>query len=179
MHGIEAWANLSGVQERLLNQANKILAVSEFTRNIVLNKYPKLQDKIIVFNNSLNGIAKYEFNELERNIFRAKLNLEDHQKLIVTIGRLLNTEAYKGYDKTIEAIAKLKNINVVFHIIGKSEEIEKNRIQNLINKNSLQTQVKLIGFVNDDELTSYYQAADLFVMPWHKGVAEATRWNLA
>ena len=165
LHGIEAWANLSGVQERLLNQANKILAVSEFTRNIVLNKYPKLKDKIIVFNNSLNGIAKYEFNELERNKFRAKLNLEDHQKLIITIGRLLNTEAYKGYDKTIEAIAKLKNINVVFHIIGKSEEIEKNRIQNLINKNSLQTQVKLIGFVNDDELTSYYQAADLFVMP--------------
>ena len=51
LHGIEAWANLSGVQERLLNQANKILAVSEFTRNIVLNKYPKLKDKIIVFNN--------------------------------------------------------------------------------------------------------------------------------
>ena len=165
LHGIEAWANLSGVQERLLNQANKILAVSEFTRNIVLNKYPKLKDKIIVFNNSLNGITKYEFNELERNKFRAKLNLDDHQKLIITIGRLLNTEAYKGYDKTIEAIARLKINNVVFHIIGKSEEIEKVRIQNLINKNNLQTQVKLIGFVNDDELTSYYQAADLFVMP--------------
>ncbi len=165
LHGIEAWANLSGVQERLLNQANKILAVSEFTRNMVLSKYPKLRDKIIVFNNSLNGIAKYEFNELERNKFRSKLNLEDHQKLIITIGRLLNTEAYKGYDKTIEAISRLQNNNVVFHIIGKSEEIEKLRIQNLINKNNLQTQVKLIGFVNDDELKWYYQAADLFVMP--------------
>jgi phosphatidylinositol alpha-1,6-mannosyltransferase len=165
LHGIEAWVNLSGLQERLLNQAHQILAVSEFTRNTVLNKYPKLKDKIIVFNNSLNGMAKYEFNEIERNKFRSKLNLDDHQQLIITIGRLLNSEAYKGYDKTIEAISKLKNDNIVFHIIGKSEDIEKNRIQNLINKNNLQTQIKLIGFVNEDELASYYQAADLFVMP--------------
>lgn len=165
LHGIEAWANLSGVQERLLNQAHKILTVSKFTRDIVLNKYAKLENKIIVFNNSLDGIAKYQFNEEERNKFRSKLNLNDNQKLIITIGRLLNSEAYKGYDKTIEAIAKLNNNNIVFHIIGKSEEIEKDRIQKLIIENNLQTQVKLIGFVNDDELISYYQAADLFVMP--------------
>jgi glycosyltransferase involved in cell wall biosynthesis len=165
LHGIEAWANLSGVQERLLNQSYKILAVSKFTRNTVLNKYPKLENKIIVFNNSLDGIAKYQFNEELRNKFRSKLNIDDNQKLIITIGRLLNSEAYKGYDKTIEAIASLKNKSVVFHIIGKSEEIEKERIQKLIIENNLQTQVKLIGFVNDDELISYYQAADLFVMP--------------
>lgn len=165
LHGIEAWANISGVQERLLSQAHQILAVSEYTSKVILSKYPTLEHKIIVFNNSLDGLTKYDFDVDKRNKSREKLNLAEHQKLIITIGRLLNSEAYKGYDKTIEAIAKLTNKNILFYIIGKYEDLEKIRIQKLIHDNSLQLQVKLLGFVNNDELVEYYHAADLFVMP--------------
>lgn len=165
LHGIEAWANISGVQERLLNQAQQILTVSNYTKKIITEKYPTLKDKTIVFNNSLDGLRNYEFDTNRRTESRTKLLLNEHQKLIITIGRLLNSEAYKGYDKTIEAIAKLNDKYVLFYIVGKYEEVERQRVQKLIDNNNLQSQVKLVGFVNDEDLTMYYHAADLFVMP--------------
>jgi phosphatidyl-myo-inositol dimannoside synthase len=165
LHGIEAWANLSGVQERLLMQATKILAVSNFTYQSVLTRYSNLQSKLQVLSNSLDPINTFEQSKSQSSDFRKALNIDSDKKLIITIGRLLSSEAYKGYDKTIEALAKLNNKDFVFHIIGKYEQTEYTRVNALIEKYNLGNQVKLIGFVKDEELNLYYNAADLFVMP--------------
>lgn len=165
LHGIEAWAKLSGVKERLLFHADQILAVSKFTQDSIIQRYPSLEHKISVFKNSLAPLKKYEWDETIRNSFRNQLEISSEKKLVITIGRLLRSEAYKGYDKTIEAIAKLGDENIEYHIIGKYETQEMERLKDLISKYKMEHQVKLIGFVSEEILDNYYQAADLFVMP--------------
>lgn len=165
VHGIEAWRELSGVQEKLLFQANSILAVSDFTKQSLINRYPSLASKTIVLPNSLDPIKEYRINETNVESFREKIGVTKQQKLIITVGRIHHEEAYKGYDKTIEALQLLKNENVVFHIIGKYDRIEQQRIFELLIKFDIVGQVKLVGYVSDEELDLYYQSADLFVMP--------------
>lgn len=165
VHGIEVWGNLSGVQERMLLQSERILAVSSFTRDSIVNRYPELSNKVIVLPNSLDPFKKYSIDESKREKFRKKLGISDTQKLIITVGRIRFEEAYKGYDKTIEALQLLKDDNISFHIIGKYDDIEKQRIFEYLIKYDLIGQVKLVGYVSEEELDSYYQAADLFVMP--------------
>lgn len=165
LHGIEAWYNLSGVQEKLIKQADKIVSVSNFTNDNLLSRYPELKSKTIILSNSLDPNKKYVYNEEVRNLFRQSLNLEKSQKLILTVCRISSDEAYKGYDKTIEALALINNSEYIYHIIGKYDEEEFLRIINLIESFGLQKNVKLVGYVSDEELSKYYQAADLFVMP--------------
>lgn len=165
LHGIEAWANLSGIQERLLYYADNILAVSEYTKKSIENRYPDLTQKITVVNNSLDPIKKYSVNENGREEFRTAHAISNQDKLLITVGRLSSEEAYKGYDKTIEAIAQLNNVNVKYHIIGKYDDKEKTRVETLIDKFNLSETVRLIGYVDEEQLENYYQAADLFVMP--------------
>jgi|GEM_PF-1540131 len=165
VHGIEAWRELSGVQEKLLLQAHSILAVSDFTKQSLISRYPNLESKTIVLPNSLDPIKDYRINENNVESFRKKIGIDKHQKLIITVGRIHHEEAYKGYDKTIEALHLLKNENVVFHIIGKYDSIEQQRIFELLIKFDIVGQVKLVGYVSDEDLDQYYRSADLFVMP--------------
>ncbi len=165
LHGIEAWANLSGIQERLLLQADKILAVSNFTLNNILVRYPQVKSKSIVLSNSLDPIREYGVNEKAHIEFRKKNGIAEDQRLLITVGRLSHEEAYKGYDKTLEALYKLQDNSIVYHIIGKCDDIEKQRLFDLLIKFDLIDNVKLVGFSSDEELEMYYQAADLFVMP--------------
>jgi len=165
VHGIEAWAELSGLQERLLLQADGVLAVSKFTKDVLLRKYPELDSKIIILPNSLDPIKNYKVDGRIKLDFRNKINVSEDQKLIITVGRLHHEEAYKGYDKTIEAIHLLQDDSVVFHIIGKYDTIEKQRLFELLVKYDLVGNVKLVGYTSDEDLDAYYQSADLFVMP--------------
>lgn len=163
LHGIEAWANLSGVQERLLLQADEVLAVSTFTMKNIVKRYPQVKAKVLT--NSLDPIRTYSINEKSGLSFREKIGVTENQKLLITVGRLSHEEGYKGYDKTLEALYKLQDSSIVFHIIGKYDEMEKQRIFDLLIKFDLIDVVKLVGYINNEELELYYQAADLFVMP--------------
>lgn len=165
VHGIEAWGALSGLQERLLRQADGVLAVSQYTKDILLNKYPEIQEKLMVLPNSLDPIKQYTIDAKATESFREKIGITKNHKLIITVGRLHHEEAYKGYDKTIEAIHALNDDTIRFHIIGKYDTIEKQRLFEILVKYDLVGNVKLVGYTSDEDLELYYHSADLFVMP--------------
>ncbi len=165
-HGIEVWYKLSGIKERLLFQADKILPVSKFTKEVLLKKYNLNENNIKVVSNYLSPIVKYNFDKEVRDSFRSDLGITNSVKLIITVGRLSSDEQYKGYDAVIESLRKLKDeFKFMYHIIGNYDEIEFNRIQSLIQVYNLNENVKLTGYVSDELIVKYYQAADLFVMP--------------
>lgn len=165
LHGIEIWRDLSFVQKLALKFSTQIICVSEFTRSKLLEKYPNLSHKSIVLNNSIDPYIIQGFDKNIRESYRRKLSLLDNNRLIISVGRLNNSEAYKGYDKVIEAIAELKDSNIVYHIIGKYDDIELNRINALIRNCNMESQVKILGYVDDDNLNAYLNAADVFAMP--------------
>ncbi len=167
LHGIESWRELSGIQELLLEKSYQILAVSNYTATVIKNTYPKHQQKIKVFNNSLDPFIEKNIDTSDnaKTFAKEQLNIPNGKFVLLTIGRLDSSESYKGYDKTIESLSFLKHKDFLFYIIGKYDKEEERRVKELIEKYQLTGRVILKGFVSDDELTSYYRSADVFIMP--------------
>ena len=88
----------------------------------------------------------------------------------MTLTRLSSKELYKGYDQVLESIHLLKEKypSIKYLIVGKYDAAEKQRIDNIIVRLSLQQQVVFTGYIPDEELSRHYQIADLYVMPSKK-----------
>jgi glycosyltransferase involved in cell wall biosynthesis len=97
---------------------------------------------------------------------RLKLNIPESAIVVLTVRRLV----YKnGVDTLIEGanIAIKKNPRIVFLAVGKGPDSDSVKLR--IAQLGIQDNFKLAGFVNDEDLPSYYNAADLFVLPSKSG----------
>jgi glycosyltransferase involved in cell wall biosynthesis len=166
-HGIEIWGDLSGIQKRVLNNADRIIAVSNFTKAEVAKKHNIPSDKIVVCNNGLDPfmIVPANFDKPQELLTRYKLHKDDY--VLFTLTRLSSVEQYKGYDKVIEALAEItgKKPNIKYLIGGKGDENEVNRIKKQIKTLDLQNNVDLIGFIKEEEMESHFLLANTYIMP--------------
>ena len=109
-----------------------------------------------------NGFDEKKFRYINRSECREKLNLPLAKKIILTVGGL---EVVKGHEYSIEAVARIieKRQDILYIIVGSGPLRDK--LQSKIDKLSLQDYIKLIGFVQHDELPLWMNACDLFVLP--------------
>jgi glycosyltransferase involved in cell wall biosynthesis len=171
VHGIDVWHELKGFQKEIVTTADIILAVSDFTKQKLLMHNPKIQaEKIKIFRNTIDPwfSLPQQFNKPEYLLQRYQLNQQ--HKVMLTVTRLADSEKYKGYDILIEMMAVLskQNKNMIYLIGGKADEIEKERVQQLIKKYKVEDNVRLLGYIEDNELNDHYLLSDVFVMPSRK-----------
>jgi glycosyltransferase involved in cell wall biosynthesis len=152
------------VGKQTLNDADKIIAVSNATKDYVLRLGAK-PEKVKVIH---NGVDLVKFRPLtgKREEMRRKLGISKNAIVVLTVRRLV----YKnGVDTLIDSanIAVKKNPRIVFLVVGKGPDSDsvKLRIQQL----GIEHNFKLAGFVSDEELPFYYNSADLFVLPSKSG----------
>lgn len=86
----------------------------------------------------------------------------DHKKVIVTVGRLVER---KGHDMIIRALPEvLKDVpEAVYLVVGRGPM--ETRLRKLAREMGVEDRVAFAGFVPDQDLLAYYQAADVFAMP--------------
>jgi glycosyltransferase involved in cell wall biosynthesis len=116
----------------------------------------------------LNGVDLTKFKQLpeKREEMSRKLGIPSDAIVVLTVRRLV----YKnGVDTLIEGanIAVKKNLRIVFLVVGKGPDSE--RVMLRINELGIAANFKLAGFVSDEDLPIYYNAADIFVLPSNSG----------
>ncbi|WP_293311994.1 glycosyltransferase family 4 protein [Pedobacter sp. UBA5917] len=164
-HGIEVWKPLSSWKKKLLSEIDT-WAVSAYTAKKIneLNGIP-LQN-IHILNNSL--AKDYPFNEEKiGHSITTKYHIPADHQILLTVCRLSSSEQYKGYDKVLSALKDLvKNYpKLSYLIVGKADEAELTRIQELVFNYQLEQHVVLTGYVSDTEIENLYNQADVFAMP--------------
>jgi len=152
------------VGRETLKQADRIITVSNATKNYVLSLGAN-PNKIRVIH---NGVDLNRFKPLSyvKEDMRKKLGISKDAKVVLTVRRLV----YKnGVDTLIDAakLAVKKKQNIIFIIVGKGPDMA--NIQRQIEQLGLEKNIKLTGFVADQHLPLYYNAADLFVLPSKSG----------
>ena len=152
------------VGKQNLNSADKIIAISNATKDYVLRLGAKPSKVKVVY----NGVDLARFRPIvgKREELRKKLGITQNAIVILTVRRLV----YKnGVDTLIDAanIAVKKNPRIVFLVVGKGPDMESVKLQ--IAKLGIEANFRLAGFVSDEDLPSYYNAADLFVLPSKSG----------
>ena len=169
-HGVEVWRPLSLVKKLFLKRCDKVICVSNFTRQQMIIRHQTNPDKCAVLNNAVDPFMELPltFDKPEKLLKRYHLTKET--PIIFTLTRLASTEQYKGHDQVIKVISKLKDKfpGLRYILAGQYDHKEEIRIQKLITHNKVDEQVILTGFIDEVELTNHFLLADLFVLPSKK-----------
>ena len=152
------------VGKQVLKEADKIIVVSNATRNYVLSLGADPEKTVVLH----NGVDLNRFKPLPevKGEMRKKLGISEDTCVVLTVRRLV----YKnGIDTLLESaeIAVKKNPKLVFVVVGRGPDFEevKERIVQL----EMQRNFRLTGFVSDEDLPFYYNVADLFALPSKSG----------
>jgi glycosyltransferase involved in cell wall biosynthesis len=115
-----------------------------------------------------NGVDLNRFRPITeiKETMRKKLKIADDAIVAVTVRRLV----YKnGIDTLIESAKRaiMKNPRLVFLAVGKGPDFAqvKARTEQL----GIEKNFKLVSFISDKDLPSYYNTADFFILPSKSG----------
>jgi len=166
-HGIEVWKPVSVIKKRVLKIAQRILAVSTYTKTQIANVHGIEPERITVFHNTIDRYFPLPktFNKDVELLNRYRFDQNDF--VLYTLCRLSSHEQYKGYDNVIKALGQLqgKYPNIKYLIAGKYDDIELQRVKQLIIENKVEDKVRFAGYIDDSEIIAHYQLGDVYIMP--------------
>jgi len=162
-HGIEVWDLQNPQVKSSLQNADLILAVSEYTCDRLIQSQNLNPAKVVILPNTFDSNRFYISPKPEYLL--ARHNLVANQKIMLTVARLAQSEQYKGYDQVLRAMPQILSTIPDLHylIVGKGNDTD--RIKKIIKELKLESNVTLVGFIPDSELKDYYNLCDLFIMP--------------
>ena len=169
-HGIEVWRPLSFLQTRFLKLCDKIICVSNFTRQQMIIRHQVSAARCEVLNNAVDSFIKLPENFFKPQKLLTRYQLTGAEPVIFTLSRLASTEQYKWHDQVIKVLSKLKGKfpGIKYILSGQYDHDEKVRIEKLIAAAGVGEQVILTGFIDESEFADYFLLADLFVLPSKK-----------
>jgi phosphatidyl-myo-inositol dimannoside synthase len=166
-HGIEVWKPMSSLKKRMLQSCDKIISVSNFTRKKIheIHQYPV--EKCMVLNNCLDPFLPLPSPETRDDSLVKKYGFNKKDKILFTLTRLSAKERYKGYDKVLEAMTKIKvnNPEIRYLLAGSYDREEKAYIDALVKKMDLSKNISMPGYIPDEEVANHFAMADIYVMP--------------
>lgn len=164
-HGIDAW-NLSPALLRSLNRTWRVLAVSRYTRDRLLEQDSGLAPRTQVFPNTFDE-SRFQWGEINRGV-RAALNISPEAFVLLAVTRLNASEAPKGYDDVIRCLPEIirHRADTCFILAGRGADLS--RVQRLAADLGVADHCRFPGFIPDGELADLYRAADVFSLPSRK-----------
>lgn len=140
------------LERRGMEAADKVIAVSELTRNICINKYGISPDKVVAVHNAVDFSGKTGI-DVDRGV---------KDKVVTFLGRVTYQ---KGPGYFIEAAAKvLKRCdNVRFVMAGSGDLL--NRCIRQVAKLEISDKFHFTGFLRGADVTKMFALSDVYVMP--------------
>ncbi len=132
--------------------ADCVIAVSNLTRNIIIDKYNIPADKVVTVHNAVR-FAEKDSEVLERGV-------ED--KIVTFLGRITYQ---KGPDYFVEAAAKvLKRVpNVRFVMAGSGDMM--NHVIRRVARLGIADRFHFTGFLRGDDVHKMFRLSDVYIMP--------------
>ena len=163
IHGVDAWTLTDKHKIKALKSASKIISVSQYTKNRVIQEQNMTPDLITLLPNTFDA-GKFTIQLKPQYLFD-RYQLDSNNQIILTVTRLSQSDGYKGYDQIIQALPTIRQQipNIHYLLVGKGDD--RDRIEKLIKDHHLQDCVTLTGFVPDHELNDHYNLCDVFAMP--------------
>lgn len=145
--------------KKSVKDCDKIITISHFTKNELINFYNCDKNKIVTIYEAINN-EEFKLNSIPKKKDLKHLKLAS-EKFILTVGHL---EPRKNYGILIEAFNELiyeKDLNYKLVIVGKKNF----KYKRILEKIKHSKNVLHLGFVEFSDLLKLYYFADLFVFP--------------
>lgn len=149
------------IEEQGLLMADRIIAVSQLTKNMIVKNYHIPADKIEVIHNSID-IAELEKTTIKDEHYDYLRFMKNRgYKVVSTLGRLT---VQKGLAFFLEAAKKTIDLypKVLFMVAGDGEQ--RDELLELTAKYGVVDKVIFTGFVRGAQMRELYAITDIFVM---------------
>ena len=141
------------IEKKGMEFSDKVITVSNYTRDIVINRYGISPDRVVTVH---NGIEKNNGSEISRS------KQFSDEKVVTFLGRITYQ---KGPEYFIEAAHKVlqKQGNVRFIMAGSGDL--KDKILSQVKNLGISAKVVFTGFLDNNEVRKLFSMTDLYVMP--------------
>lgn len=163
-----------------LLMADRIIAVSNITKQIIIDRYKIPADKIEVIHNSIDSQSTLALTATDTYLYASRMKQEGYT-VVATLGRLT---LQKGLDHFLRAgaLACTKYDRFVFILAGDGEQ--RDELVQLSADLGISDKVLFTGFVRGQKWRDVYDIADIFVMssvsePFGLTALEAATCNTA
>lgn len=146
------------IERKAVKYANKIIAVSEFTKRRIVEIHKINPANIQVI---YNGISEYGKNsKINPKKFKENEGLPD-KKMILFVGRV--NDPRKGLYTLIKAFKEtLDEIEAIMVVLGSGDETE---FVKLSEELKISQNIFFKGYVDGNSLNKFYQSCDVYVCP--------------
>ncbi|MEE9371205.1 MAG: glycosyltransferase family 4 protein [Sedimentisphaerales bacterium] len=143
------------IEQEGMHAAEKIIAVSHFTRSIIISRYGVSGDKVEVVHNAVERNGNWNWALSESGIDR-------DEKIVLFLGRIT---MQKGPEYFLQAAKKVLDVmdNVKFVMAGSGDLMH--RAVEIVAELGIGQKVLFTGFLRGEDVQKIYQMADLYVMP--------------
>ncbi len=144
----------------VLRTCQRIFVLSRFMVDRFVKAHPGFAERVVCLP---GGVDLERFRPTEdRQAAKATLRLPSRGPLLLTVR---NLEPRMGLDHLLHAMKDVtKNGKEVNLLVG-GEGPLKGDLEDLVKRLGLETSVRFEGYIPDERLPTYYQAADFFLLP--------------
>jgi phosphatidyl-myo-inositol dimannoside synthase len=161
-HGIEVWDALPALRRHALRRANLVLAPSQDTANHLAWQQQVRRERIRVLPWALDP----QFEALLTGGSQTALPSNfPSGRVILTVGRWLADERYKGMDTLITALPRLLPRWPEVHLVAVGEGDDRAWLEDLAEKNGVLRHVHFFRGLSCAELAACYSACEIFALP--------------
>ncbi|HEY6943727.1 MAG TPA: glycosyltransferase family 4 protein [Candidatus Acidoferrum sp.] len=161
-HGVEVWEPLGRMRRVALQRANLVLAPSRDTAEQVATQQDVARERIRVLPWALDP----QFEALLA-VSGASNQPKDfpHGRVILSTGRWVEAERYKGMDTLITALPRLLTTWPDLQLVLAGSGDDRAWLQDLAEKNGVDRHVHFLSGLSNEELAACYRACDIFALP--------------
>jgi glycosyltransferase involved in cell wall biosynthesis len=144
--------NVYDIERKGMEAADAVITVSNYTKDIVVNRYGINSDKVFTVHNAVEYYGD-KTKSVERSV---------KEKVVTFLGRIT---FQKGPDYFVEAAKKVidKDDNVRFVMAGSGDMF--NRMIMRVAQLGISTKFHFTGFLKGDEVDKMFALSDVYVMP--------------
>ncbi len=145
--------NVYEIERKGMVEADRVITVSNLTRNIVIDRYHIDPEKVITVHNAVEPPEKTELIDAQKHV---------KEKIVTFLGRIT---FQKGPEYFIEAACKVleRDKNVRFVMAGTGDMMEK--MIRRVAKLKISSHFHFTGFLKGENVDRMFAMSDVYVMP--------------
>jgi glycosyltransferase involved in cell wall biosynthesis len=143
------------IERQGMHAADKVIAVSYFTRNVIISQYGVSGERVEVVHNGVDRSGNGSWA-------LAGAGINKDEKIVLFLGRIT---MQKGPEYFLQAAKKVLDVmdNVKFVMAGSGDLMQ--RVVEMAAELGIGHKVLFTGFLRGEDVQRIYSMADLFVMP--------------
>ena len=161
-HGIEVWEPLSPLRRRALRHASLVLAPTRDTADHVEVQQQIPRERVRVLPWGLD--PEFEALVTAGSLQKLPANFPSG-RVILTIGRWLSTERYKGMDTLISALPRLLHEWPDLQLVAVGEGDDQPWLEQIADGCGVRLHVHFFSGLNYEEVAACYSACEIFALP--------------